>query len=34
MGEDKGRENWLKMGFWNIAGIRERDEELWKRIKE
>lgn len=22
------------MGFWNIAGVRGRDEEFWKRIKE
>lgn len=34
MGEDKGRENWLKMRFWNIAGVRGRDKEFWKRIKE
>lgn len=22
------------MGFWNIAGVRGRDKEFWKRIKE
>lgn len=33
MGEDK-EEVWLKMGFWNITGVRGKDEDFWERIKE
>jgi len=43
-GKRKGREElrregkWdsqegLKIGFWNVAGVRGKDEEFWKRIK-
>jgi len=24
----------IKIGFWNVAGIRGKDEEFWERIKE
>jgi len=23
----------LKIGFWNVAGVRKKDEEFWERIK-
>lgn len=28
-----GGKNFLKLGFWNVAGIKGKDEEFWERIK-
>lgn len=25
--------NSLKLGFWNVVGIMEKNEEFWERIK-
>jgi len=30
--ERRGEE--LRVGFWNVAGVRGKDEEFWERIKE
>jgi len=30
-GGEKGE---LRIGFWNVAGVRGKDEEFWERIKE
>jgi len=30
---EKRREE-LRVDFWNVAGVREKDEKFWERIKE
>ena len=31
--EGKGEEG-LKIGFWNVAGVRGKDEDFWERVKK
>ncbi|TGZ39489.1 Uncharacterized protein DBV15_12423 [Temnothorax longispinosus] len=32
--ERKEQEGSLKIGFWNVAGVKEKQEGFWERIKE
>lgn len=33
MGGDK-KKDFLKLGFWNVTGIRGKDKEFWERSKK
>lgn len=32
MRKRRGEKRFLKLGFWNVVGIRRKDEEFWERM--
>lgn len=32
--DKKEREGRVKIAFWNVAGLRNKDREFWERIKQ
>jgi len=33
-GERKGKREVYKVGFWNVAGLENKDRDFWERLKK